>query len=476
MADIIIDSLFHGDSKTRNEAIDKYFAEDAIYRHPLFNVKGKAEIKQAYDMWARMGGGKPVILNKLCSGPTCMIQMEYTINPLPFVSLTLPSVTVLNVEPSTDAGTQIITFQEDTWSVRHIIENLPIYGWWHKNVVIKALSNAVLFTDRMMVKTDVVSEKYIAPKIAQGEQVAEETLHEAVATSGKVAGAGYQLVTDAATKLFDYSTEAAGQVYATVKSVQVKTEGKVEDVALEGARQAGVIVGATKSTLDRILFFVAQVMSFVMQMFAALNGKAHKAIDEGKARAKSQYDQGMAKVSAVTAEARDAAESADASIHDAKAEAANKYSVGVQQGNQRGFLGLASWWGDKVQAQVPYAATARAYAVDGKDRLQAQGDSAYSDIKHTANKTVASAEARLSALGETVDTETSRFQEGFEQGRGIGKDLENDVPGQARGAMDQSKEVAGDLANDAIDMAQEGLEKGKEVATDAQGGLEEMRP
>lgn len=184
----------------------------------------------------------------------------------------------------------------------------------------------------------------------------------------------------------------------------------------------------------------------------------------------------MAKVSAAADQAQDVAQSAEANMQDAKSEAVNQYSVGFQQGNKRGFLGLASWWGDKVQAQVPYAASARAYALDGKDRLGAQGDAAYSDIKHSANKTVASAEAQLSALGEMIDTESSRFQAGFEQGRGIGKQLEHDAPGQAREAMDQSKEVASDLANEAIDMAQEGLEKGKEVATEAQGGLEEMRP
>lgn len=221
------------------------------------------------------------------SGPTCIVQTEYTIKPLPFVSFTLPSITTLNVEPSTDAGTQVITFQEDTWSIRHIIENLPVYGWWHKNVVIKALSNAVLFTDRMMLKTDAVNEKYIAPTIAQGEHAAEETLNEAVTTTGKIAGASYQLVTDAAGKLFDYSSEAAGQAYATLKSVSVKTENKAEDVGLEGARQAGLVVGATKSAFDRVLFLIAQIMSFALQLLAAFSGKAHQALDEGKARAKT---------------------------------------------------------------------------------------------------------------------------------------------------------------------------------------------
>ncbi|KAJ9095371.1 hypothetical protein QFC19_007615 [Naganishia cerealis] len=476
MADIITEALFHGDSQVRNAAIDKYFAEDAVYRHPLFNVKGKAEIKQAYDMWARMSGDKPTIVKKLTSGPTCIIQMEYTINPLPFVTFTLPSITTLNVEPSTDAGTQIITFQEDTWSVRHIIENLPIYGWWHRNIVIKALSSAVLFTDRMMVKTDVVNEKYIAPTIAQGEQVAEDTLHEAVTTTGKFAGVGYQLVTDAASKLFDYSTETAGQAYGTIRSVGFKTEGKVEEVALEGARQAGIVVGVTKSTFDKVLFFIAQIMSFVMQLVAAFNGKAHKALDQGKARAKSQYDQGMAKVSAVTGEIQDSAESAEASLHDAKTEAASQYSKGYQQGSKRGLFGLVSMWGEQIQAQVPYAAEARRYAANGTSRLEAHGDAAYSDIKHSANKTAASAQAKMSALGDIVDTESNRFQEGFEQGRGIGKKLEKDAPGQAREAMDQSKVVASDLANEAIDLTQGGLEKGKEVATEAQDGLEEMRP
>ena len=35
MATVIIESLFIGDVQTRNDAIDKYFAEDAIYSHPL---------------------------------------------------------------------------------------------------------------------------------------------------------------------------------------------------------------------------------------------------------------------------------------------------------------------------------------------------------------------------------------------------------------------------------------------------------
>lgn len=35
MATVIIDALFTGDAQTRNDAIDKYFAEDAIYKHPL---------------------------------------------------------------------------------------------------------------------------------------------------------------------------------------------------------------------------------------------------------------------------------------------------------------------------------------------------------------------------------------------------------------------------------------------------------
>lgn len=216
-----------------------------------------------------------------------MLQIEYTIKPLPFWSFTLPSITTLNVEPSTDAGTEIITYQEDTWAVRHIIENLPIYGWWHKNVVIKALSSAVLFTDQMMLKTDVVHDKYIAPTIAQGEHAAEETLHDAVATTGKIAGTSYQLVTDAAGKLVDYSSEAAGQAYATFKSVGAKTESKAEDVGLEGARQAGMVIGATKSALDRVLFLFAQIMSFALQLLANFSGKAHRALGEGKARAKT---------------------------------------------------------------------------------------------------------------------------------------------------------------------------------------------
>jgi hypothetical protein len=476
MSSVILDALFAGDTQTRNEAIDKYFAEDAVYRHPLFNVKGKAEIKQAYDLWARMSGEKPKILNKLTSGPTCILQMEYTINPLPFVSLTLPSITTLNVEPATDAGTQIITYQEDTWSIRHIIENLPIYGWWHKNVVIKALSSAVLFTDRVMIKTDVVNEKYIAPKIAQGEQVAEETLHDAVATTGKVAGAGYQLVADTAGKLFDYSTETAGQAYAILKSVTVKTENKAEDVGLEGARQAGMVVGATKSAFDRLLFLVAQIMSFALQLLAAFSGKAHQALDEGKARAKTHYNQGIAKVSALSDEAQYTIDSAEDTLQDVKAEAVDQYSVGYKQGSRKGLFGLLSLWSDKVQENVPYAAEARQLAVDGKSRISAQGDAAYSDLKHKANKTTAGAEARLAALGEAVDAESSRFREGFREGQHIGKEIERDAPGQARQALGQGKAVAGDLANEAIDVAQDGLEKGKAVATDAQGGLEEMRP
>jgi hypothetical protein len=211
--------------------------------------------------------------------------MEYTIRPMPFVSFTLPSITTLNVEPSADAGTQVITSQEDTWSIRHIIENLPIYGWWHKNVVVKTLSNALLIADGLILKTDAVNEKYIAPTIAQGEHAAEETLHEAVTTTGKIAGASYQLVTDAAGKLFDYSTETAGQAYATFKSVSVKTESKAEDVGLEGAKQAGMVIGATKSALDQVLFLIAQIMSFALQLLATFSGKAHRALDEGKARA-----------------------------------------------------------------------------------------------------------------------------------------------------------------------------------------------
>jgi hypothetical protein len=35
MATVILDALFTGDAQTRNDAIDKYFAEDAVYRHPL---------------------------------------------------------------------------------------------------------------------------------------------------------------------------------------------------------------------------------------------------------------------------------------------------------------------------------------------------------------------------------------------------------------------------------------------------------
>lgn len=224
-----------------------------------------------------------------------MLQMEYTIKPLPFVSLTLPSITTLNIEPATDAGAQVITYQEDTWSIRHIIENLPVYGWWHKNVVIKALSNAVLFTDRMMIKTDVVTDQYITPKIAKGEQVAEETFHDAVTTTGKVAGAGYQLITDTAGKLLDYSTEAAGQAYATLKSVTVKTENKAEDIGLEGAKQAGLVVGATKSAFDRLLFLVAQILSFALQLLAAFSGKAHQAIDTGKARAQAVSKESQAR-------------------------------------------------------------------------------------------------------------------------------------------------------------------------------------
>lgn len=154
----------------------------------------------------------------------------------------------------------------------------------------------------------------------------------------------------------------------------------------------------------------------------------------------------------------------------------DQYSAGYKQGNKRGLFGLLSLWADKAQENVPYAGDARQLASDGKDRLTAQGDAAYSDIKHKANKTKAGAEARLSALGETVDGEVGRFQEGFQEGRVLGKEIEKDAPGQARKAYGQGEAIASDLTNDAIDLAQAGLEKNKEVSSEAQEGLEGIRP
>ncbi|GHJ87210.1 hypothetical protein NliqN6_3612 [Naganishia liquefaciens] len=476
MATVIIDALFMGDVQTRNEAIDKYFAEDAVYRHPLFQVKGKDEIKQAYDVWARMSGEKPKILNKLTSGTTCMLQVENIIKPLPFVSFTLPSITRLEVEPSTDAGTQIITYQEDTWEIRHIIENLPIYGWWHKNVVMKALSSAVLFTDQMMLKTDVVHEKYIAPTIAQGEHVTEEALHDAVTTTGKVAGASYQLVTDAAGKFLDYSSEAAGQAYATFKSIGLKTESKAEDVGLEGARQAGMVIGAAKSALDRVLFLIAQIMSLALQLLANFSGKAHRALNEGKARAKTHYEQGISTVTSISNDVHEATDSAEDTLREVKAEVVDQYSVGYKQGNKRGLFGLLALWADKAEENVPYADTVRSLAIEGKDRALLEGESAAADIRHNARKSSAAAQARLSALGQAVDAETGRFQEGFKSGQALGKEIEQDAPGQARAAYDSGKAEASDLTNDAIDMAEAALEKNKDFSTAAQDGLEGMRP
>jgi hypothetical protein len=163
-------------------------------------------------------------------------------------------------------------------------------------------------------------------------------------------------------------------------------------------------------------------------------------------------------------------------LQDVKAEAVDQYTVGYKQGSKRGLFGLLSLWADKAQENVPYAGAARDLAVDGKDRMVAGGESAAADIKHKANKTSAAAEARLSALGQAVDAETGRFKEGFESGQAIGKEIEQDAPGQARAVWDNGKAEAGDLANDAIDLAQSGLEKNKELSTEAQEGLEEMRP
>lgn len=163
-------------------------------------------------------------------------------------------------------------------------------------------------------------------------------------------------------------------------------------------------------------------------------------------------------------------------MQDVKAEAVDQYSVGYKQGSKRGLFGLLSLWADKAQENVPYAGAARDLAVDGKDRVLAGGKSAAADFKHKANKTSSAAEARLSALGEAVDAETGRFQQGFQSGQAIGKEMEQDAPGQARAAWNNGKSEAGDLANDAIDIAQSGLEKNKELSTEAQDGLEGMRP
>lgn len=163
-------------------------------------------------------------------------------------------------------------------------------------------------------------------------------------------------------------------------------------------------------------------------------------------------------------------------MQDVKTEAVDQYSAGYKQGNKRGLFGLLSMWADKAQETVPYGAEARQLAVEGKERVAAEGGAAYSDIKRKANKTAAGAEARLSALGESVDAETGRFREGFKEGRALGKEIEKDAPGKARAALGRGEAVAGDLANEAIDVAQAGLEKNKEVSSEAQHGLEGMRP
>lgn len=163
-------------------------------------------------------------------------------------------------------------------------------------------------------------------------------------------------------------------------------------------------------------------------------------------------------------------------MSDVKGEVVDQYTAGYKQGNKRGLFGLLSLWADKAQENVPYAGDARQLAMDGTDRLAAEGDAAYSDIKHKAYKTKAGVEARLSALGETVDGEVGRFQDGFQQGRALGKDIEKDAPGQARAAFEHGEAITSDLTNEAIDLAQAGLEKNKEVSSEAQEGLEGMRP
>lgn len=125
---------------------------------------------------------------------------------------------------------------------------------------------------------------------------------------------------------------------------------------------------------------------------------------------------------------------------------------------------------------MPYAGTARGLAVESKDRVLLEGESAAADIKHKARMTSAAAQARLSALGQAVEGETGRFQEGFKSGQAIGREIEQDAPGQARAAWDSGKAEASDLTNDAIDIAEAALEKNKELSTEAQDGLEGMRP
>lgn len=163
-------------------------------------------------------------------------------------------------------------------------------------------------------------------------------------------------------------------------------------------------------------------------------------------------------------------------LKDVKAEAVDQYSAGYKQGNKRGLFGLLALWADKAQENVPYAGTARGLAIEGKDRVLLEGESAAADIKHKARKTSGAAQARLSALGQAVDAETQKFQEGFRSGQAIGKELEQDAPGQARSAWDSGKAQASDLTNDAIDIAEAALEKNKELSTEAQDGLEGMRP
>ena len=47
----LIDAVLGGDAEIAASTVDKYFTSNAVFIHPLFNVKGKDEIAALYRFW-----------------------------------------------------------------------------------------------------------------------------------------------------------------------------------------------------------------------------------------------------------------------------------------------------------------------------------------------------------------------------------------------------------------------------------------
>ncbi|CAG8438082.1 8874_t:CDS:2 [Diversispora eburnea] len=133
----ICDGLFSYDEKKYKEILENYFVDDAKLSHPLLNVEGTHNIFRVFRVWTSLNLQPPQIDEyPIFDVENAFIRVTQHFRPriLPFVHLSIPSVTILKFRKA-DNGLYYIVKQEDNWTLEGLIQSVPLINWWYDNVV-----------------------------------------------------------------------------------------------------------------------------------------------------------------------------------------------------------------------------------------------------------------------------------------------------------------------------------------------------